>query len=104
MLLNAGQAYSIRLEYFENGGQATAKLLWSSASQAKEIIPPHSCPERRAPATDGTGMKGEYFDNQNFTNLKLTRTDPGVSFDWSNGIPAAGIGIGHVHRSLDRYQ
>ncbi|MGE5557846.1 MAG: sugar-binding protein, partial [Bacillota bacterium] len=31
--------YDIKMEYYENGGGAVAKLSWSSASQAKEIIP-----------------------------------------------------------------
>ncbi|CAA9288746.1 MAG: hypothetical protein AVDCRST_MAG93-3735, partial [uncultured Chloroflexia bacterium] len=29
----------VRMEYYENGGGAVAKLWWSSASQAKQIIP-----------------------------------------------------------------
>jgi glucose/arabinose dehydrogenase len=37
--LKAGQKYDIRMEYYENGGGAVAKLLWSSPSQAKEVIP-----------------------------------------------------------------
>ncbi len=37
--LVAGQKYDIRMDYFENGGEAVAKLGWSSVSQAKEIIP-----------------------------------------------------------------
>ena len=37
--LQADQNYSIRLEYFENAGQATVELRWSSASIAKQIIP-----------------------------------------------------------------
>jgi hypothetical protein len=37
--LSAGQKYSITMEYYENGGGAIAQLSWSSASQAKEIIP-----------------------------------------------------------------
>ena len=37
--LEAGQKYDIKLEYFENGGQAVCKLLWSSASQPKQIVP-----------------------------------------------------------------
>lgn len=37
--LNAGQKYDLRMDYFENGGAASAQLFWSSASQAKEIIP-----------------------------------------------------------------
>ena len=41
--------------------------------------------------TAGTGLKGEYFDNANFTNLKLTRTDAQVNFDWGTGSPDASI-------------
>jgi hypothetical protein len=37
--LQAGQKYSIWVEYYEKTGEATAKLSWSSASQAKEIVP-----------------------------------------------------------------
>ncbi|MCE9611135.1 MAG: DUF6288 domain-containing protein [Chthoniobacter sp.] len=42
--------------------------------------------------TAGTGLKGEYFDNADFTNLKLTRTDAQVNFDWGTGSPNALIG------------
>jgi subtilisin family serine protease len=37
--LNAGQKYDIKLEYAENISNAAVKLLWSSASQPKEIVP-----------------------------------------------------------------
>ncbi|GEM84827.1 NPCBM/NEW2 domain-containing protein [Meiothermus hypogaeus] len=37
--LVAGQRYSIRMEYFENTGGASAQLFWSSPSQPREIIP-----------------------------------------------------------------
>ncbi len=37
--LTAGQRYDIRLEFFENRGGATARLLWSSASVPKAVIP-----------------------------------------------------------------
>src|SRR4029453_19304802 len=37
--LTAGQRYSIRMEYFENTGSATARLLWSHASIAKAVVP-----------------------------------------------------------------
>lgn len=38
--LSAGQKYDLRMEYFENAGNAATKLAWSSASQPKEFIPP----------------------------------------------------------------
>lgn len=37
--LTAGKKYSIKLEYFDNQQDASVKLMWSSPSQGKEIIP-----------------------------------------------------------------
>ena len=37
--LTGGQRYSITMEFYENGGGATARLLWSSASTPKAVVP-----------------------------------------------------------------
>lgn len=37
--LKAGKAYSIKMEWYENGGEAVAELYWQSASQALQTIP-----------------------------------------------------------------
>jgi chitodextrinase len=37
--LTAGVKYDIKMEYLENGGNAHARLSWSSASQVKQIVP-----------------------------------------------------------------
>lgn len=37
--LNAGQLYNLKMEYYENGGAATAKLLWQAPGGAKGAIP-----------------------------------------------------------------
>ncbi len=37
--LAAGQLYDVRMEYYENGGGAVAKLAWSSARQTKQVVP-----------------------------------------------------------------
>jgi hypothetical protein len=37
--LSAGQQYDIRVDYYDDTGGASAALRWSSASQAKQIIP-----------------------------------------------------------------
>jgi hypothetical protein len=39
----------------------------------------------------GGGLTGRYFDNQNFTTLKVTRIDPVVDFAWGNGAPDPAI-------------
>lgn len=44
------------------------------------------------PPGDGTGLTGQYYDNMDFTALKVTRTDPTVNFDWGAGSPVAGVG------------
>ena len=41
----------------------------------------------------GTGLNGEYYDNMNFTQRKLTRTDATVNFDWGLGSPNAAVGV-----------
>ena len=37
--LSAGQSYEIKLEYFDNFGGAVARLLWSSPSTPKAVVP-----------------------------------------------------------------
>ncbi len=44
------------------------------------------------PAPSGTGLTGLYYDNKDFTALRVTRTDPTVNFSWGSGAPAAGMG------------
>jgi hypothetical protein len=39
------------------------------------------------------GLKAEYYDNQDLTNLKVTRTDPTVNFNWGTGSPDPAIGV-----------
>jgi glucose/arabinose dehydrogenase len=47
------------------------------------------------PAGGGTpvnGLTGEYYDNQDLTDPKLTRVDPTVNFYWGNAAPHASMG------------
>lgn len=37
--LNAGERYNIRMEYFENGGDASAQLEWQYPGQGRQVIP-----------------------------------------------------------------
>ncbi|MBG1271106.1 PA14 domain-containing protein [Nostoc sp. WHI] len=82
-----GQKYDIKLEYYENRYDAVAKLAWSSDSQTKEFIPQSQLYSAASIASNGSGLKGEYYDNRDFTNLKLTRTDATVNFNWGESSP-----------------
>jgi hypothetical protein len=44
--------------------------------------------------TGGTGLKGYYYDNKDFTALKATQLDPVVNFDWDSTPPAKTPGAG----------
>lgn len=39
----------------------------------------------------GTGLRGEYFNNKNFTDCKLTRVDGTINFNWGLGSPVPAI-------------
>jgi glucose/arabinose dehydrogenase len=39
----------------------------------------------------GVGLRGEYFDNIDFTTSRLTRTDATVNFNWGSGSPNTAI-------------
>lgn len=41
---------------------------------------------------NGTGLHGEYFDNQDLSGLRFTRLDPTVDFDWNSSSPSSSIG------------
>lgn len=52
--LTAGRRYPIKMEYFEDTGDATAKLLWSSARQRREPVPQSQLyPPGEAPPAEG---------------------------------------------------
>ncbi len=43
----------------------------------------------------GTGLTGEYFKKEGFKELKLTRIDPFIDFDWGKDSPIAALGKDH---------
>ncbi|MEH2238720.1 PA14 domain-containing protein [Nostoc sp.] len=90
--LVAGQKYDIKLEYYENTFSAVSELAWSSSSQTKEIIPQSQLYSNVNIPANGNGLTAEYYDNIDFTNLKQTRTDPTVNFNWGAGSPDPSIG------------
>lgn len=101
--LTAGQKYDVKMEFYDNTMYALASLQWSSATQAKEPIPQSQLFTGASGATPTptptltpipvtNGLTGVYYDNMDFTNLKVTRVDPTVNFDWGGGSPDPAIG------------
>jgi len=44
-------------------------------------------------AGTGTGLRGCYYDNPDFSALRLSRLDGPVNFDWGTGAPAGSMGV-----------
>ncbi len=81
--LTAGQLYNIKMEYFDGPGNAEARLLWSSPSTPKQVIP-----QGALFLTPGSGLRGEYFNNAQLSGSPaLVRTDPTINYDWAGGSP-----------------
>ena len=86
--LEAGKRYDLRLEYFQEAGGATVRLLWAADSEPKAIIP-SSVLYPSAEAGDPGGLTGEYFAKADLTEPVSSRLDPMVDFDWSSAPPEA---------------
>lgn len=64
--------HQIIMEYFDDGGAASAKLIWT-----KTLIQPQ-----------GSGFVAEYFDNKTLTGPAIvTRSETAIDFDWGSSSP-----------------
>jgi glucose/arabinose dehydrogenase len=87
---NGGYTFALQANQVSDtrGNFATAATL----GNIQVNITPTPTPSPTPTPTTGMGLKAEYFDNKDFTNLKLTRTDATVNFNWGKGSPDASIG------------
>lgn len=74
--LTAGTRHALRVEYYENGGGAVARLSWSSPSQPKEIVPAERLapPQPNAPPVADTILATTVEDSP--TAIALSGSDP----------------------------
>ncbi len=50
-------------------------------------VMPSATPGTGEPEEIGTGLRGEYYDNPDFTGLVATCIDSEINFDWANNLP-----------------
>lgn len=86
--LEAGKKYDIKMEYYNTGGSAIARLMWSSPSQPEQAIPTSQFYSSPTSEETGTGLKAEYFDQKDLTELKATTTTAEINFDWGIAVPS----------------
>lgn len=93
--LTAGQKYDLRIEHFNTSKEAKMRLLWSSASLRKAVIPATalspSQPARPAGAKPVHGLLGTYFSRADCSSEVLKRVDAQVNFDWADKPAALGV-------------
>ncbi|HKY29698.1 MAG TPA: PA14 domain-containing protein, partial [Pyrinomonadaceae bacterium] len=81
-----GFAGELLAEYTANGAPASPKKEYGYRNGQLLVT-------ATVPLTSGVGLQAQYFDNINFTDLKVTRTDATVNFDWAGGTPDPVIGV-----------
>ena len=84
--LGAGQ-HNIKMEYFEKGGNASARLVWRFGG-AEEVIPAGKLLNNNGGGgyVPG-GLKGEYFAGTDFQSSGTTRVDGPIDFNWGGDGP-----------------
>jgi hypothetical protein len=85
--LQAGQRYSLKLEYFYHGGQGVTKLWWTPPGGKKEPMPANAF---RLPDRDAWGLRGEYYRGTDLKHAWATRDDGTVNFTWGVKPPFSG--------------
>ena len=92
--LTAGN-HLVKVEYYENGGGAVAKVNWQQ-NQATPPPPPAgedggNTGGTTPPPSDNTGGAGNfsatYFKGVNLSQAVLNRTDQAINFTWNDGSP-----------------
>ncbi len=100
--LVAGQSYPVKLEFYENGGVATIRLLWklpTSSSFSAITTESEPNPDTSASCTISCnsglfgGAVGKYYNNINLSGTAVSRNDGAIAFDWGSSAPGvSGIG------------
>lgn len=82
--LTPGQ-HDIQVEFYDDTGDATARLFWLPPGQKREIVPPDKLYHLIGTTYVSGGLDGEYFNNIDFTASALTRVDSTIDFYWGTG-------------------
>jgi hypothetical protein len=110
IVLEAGKRYPFRMEMYEQGGTATARLFWTPPGGQREIVPEDrfTQPDGNAPQPgtgalsggEGQGLRARYFATRNLDGFSVERLDPEVNFNWGQGDPGVDAGIGRENFSV----
>jgi len=81
--LEAGKRYDICMEMYHNNAAAKASLGWANSTIKRQVIPTAQLfPTSDAAVTAGAGLTATYFVDHNLKEVRETRIDPKVEFNW----------------------
>jgi hypothetical protein len=82
----AAGAHPVRMEFYENGGGAVARLSWTSVGPPGDPGDPGDCPVGQ--------FLAEYFNNQSLAGTPVvSRCEASIDNDWGGGAPAPGVNV-----------
>lgn len=94
ILLASGRRYPIRIEYADYSDSAYVNLLWSGSDGVRTLIPREAL-YASAVRTEGTGLRAEYFEGENFEILRAVHPAENVNFDWGERAPDPAVPADH---------
>ncbi|HHV30531.1 MAG TPA: anti-sigma factor domain-containing protein [Clostridium sp.] len=89
--LEAGRKYDIKMEYYQHVRDASAKLMWSSMSQEKEIIPSSQLYPSDGPLPQKAvnGLNAEYYGDMDLKDKRFSQIDEVINFSWGRELPVS---------------
>ena len=95
ILLRAGERYPISIEYADYITVAYIDLQWANSSGKRSIVPMQYLYPVTPPSIPGTGLRGDYFEGENFDVFRARHTGEYIGFDWGAGSPDPAVPPDH---------
>ena len=94
IVLQAGQKYNVKMEYYESGGDAISTLRWTRPDGVTDFVPAAASTPAAAVATElSTAFQAQYFQGKTLDpgSLLLSRNDQFINFNWGSRSPDAKV-------------
>jgi hypothetical protein len=74
-----GRPVDLKVEYYQAGGGATARLKWTRPDGTTEVVP---ADRLLRPKGGGPGLQAEYFEGRTFDEADTVRAESTIDFEW----------------------